>query len=42
VERIERDGGALYRTSVTGFASKTEAAAFCARLKAGGKACFVK
>ena len=42
VERIERDGGALYRTAVTGFASKAEAAAFCAKLKAAGKACFVK
>jgi hypothetical protein len=42
VERIEKDGHVLYRTAVTGFASKTEAAAFCAKLKAAGKACFVK
>lgn len=42
VERIDRDGKTLYRTSVTGFASKTDAAAFCAKLKAAGKACFVK
>jgi hypothetical protein len=42
VERIERSGGALYRTAVTGFASRADAAAFCARLKAGGKACFVR
>lgn len=42
VERIEKDGHVLYRTAVTGFPSKTEAAAFCAKLKAAGKACFVK
>jgi len=42
VERIEKDGHVLYRTAVTGFASKSDAAAFCARLKAAGKACFVK
>jgi len=42
VEKIEKDGKVLYRTSVTGFASKSEAAAFCAKLKAAGKACFVK
>jgi hypothetical protein len=42
VEKIEKDGHVLYRTAVTGFASKADAAAFCARLKAAGKACFVK
>jgi hypothetical protein len=42
VERIEHDGKTLYRTSVTGFASRADAAAFCAKLKAAGKACFVK
>jgi hypothetical protein len=42
VEKIEKDGHVLYRTAVTGFASKAEAAAFCAKLKAAGKACFVK
>lgn len=42
VERIERDGKTLYRTSVTGFASKGEASAFCAKLKAAGTDCFVK
>ncbi|CAN7245679.1 SPOR domain-containing protein [Phenylobacterium sp. LjRoot225] len=42
VERIEKDGHVLYRTAVTGFASRTDAAAFCAKLKAAGKACFVK
>lgn len=42
VERIERNGGALYRTAVTGFASRADAQAFCDRLKAAGKACFVR
>jgi hypothetical protein len=42
VERIEKDGHVLYRTAVTGFPSKADAAAFCAKLKAAGKACFVK
>lgn len=42
VEKVDKEGKTLYRTSVTGFASKTEAAAFCAKLKAAGKACFVK
>jgi hypothetical protein len=42
VEKIDKDGHVLYRTAVTGFASKADAAAFCAKLKAAGKACFVK
>ncbi|MFZ5718154.1 MAG: SPOR domain-containing protein [Pseudomonadota bacterium] len=42
VERIERNGGTLYRTAVTGFASRADAQAFCDRLKAAGKACFVR
>lgn len=42
VEKVERDGKTLYRTSVTGFASRDAAQAFCAKLKAAGKACFVK
>lgn len=42
VEKIEKDGHVLYRTAVTGFASKADAAAFCSKLKAAGKACFVK
>jgi hypothetical protein len=40
VTRIE--GGSLYRTFVTGFASKADAQAFCARLQSAGKACFVR
>lgn len=42
VEKVEKDGKVLYRTSVTGFASRADAQAFCAKLKAAGKACFVK
>jgi len=42
VEKVEKDGKTLYRTSVTGFASRDAAASFCAKLKAAGKACFVK
>jgi cytoskeletal protein RodZ len=42
VEPIERNGATLYRTSVMGFASRTQAEAFCAQLKAAGKSCFVK
>ncbi|WP_334165272.1 SPOR domain-containing protein, partial [Phenylobacterium sp.] len=42
VERIERDGSVLYRTAVTGFADRAQATAFCDRLKAAGKSCFVR
>lgn len=43
VERVERDDGSvLFRTSVTGFASREDAQAFCGQLKAAGKTCFVR
>lgn len=42
VEAVDKDGKTLYRTTVTGFASRTDATAFCDRLKASGKSCFVK
>jgi cell division protein FtsN len=42
VEKVDKDGKTLYRTSVTGFASRADAQAFCDKLKAAGKACFVK
>ncbi|WP_293677717.1 SPOR domain-containing protein [uncultured Phenylobacterium sp.] len=42
VEKIERNGGVLYRTAVTGFASRADAQAFCAKLQAAGKSCFVR
>ena len=42
VEPIERGGQTLYRTAVTGFATRADAAAFCNQLKAAGKNCFIK
>lgn len=42
VERVERDGKTLFRTLVTGFGSRADAAAFCEKLKGAGKNCFVK
>jgi len=42
VEKIDKNGGTLYRTAVTGFASRDAAAAFCAKLKAAGRSCFVR
>jgi outer membrane biosynthesis protein TonB len=42
VEPLSRDGTALYRTSITGFASRQEAEALCAKLQAAGKNCFVR
>jgi hypothetical protein len=42
VEKVDRDGKALYRVQMTGFASKADATAFCAKLKAAGKDCFAR
>jgi cell division protein FtsN len=42
VEKVEKNGGTLYRTAVTGFVSKDAAQAFCGKLKAAGKSCFVR
>jgi cytoskeletal protein RodZ len=42
VEKIDKNGGVLYRTAVTGFASRDAASAFCNKLKAAGKSCFVR
>ena len=42
VEKIDKDGKTLFRTQLTGFASRADATAFCDKLKAAGKACFVK
>ena len=42
VEPITKDGATLYRTSITGFASRDEAKALCDTLIAAGKSCFVK
>lgn len=42
VEPTTKDGKVFYRMYVGGFTSKDNADAFCASLKAAGKACFVK
>lgn len=42
VEAVDKNGATLYRTTVTGFASREAATAFCNQLKAAGKSCFVK
>jgi hypothetical protein len=42
VEPVEVNGSTLYRTTVTGFADREAAKAFCAALSAKGRACFVK
>jgi hypothetical protein len=42
ITKIDKDGATLYRTAVTGFASRADAQAFCAKLKAAGKSCFVR
>jgi len=42
VEALSKDGKTLYRAYVTGFSSRDGALAFCDRLRAAGKACFVK
>jgi cytoskeletal protein RodZ len=42
VESVDKDGKTLFRGAVSGFASRTDAVAFCAKLKTDGKACIVK
>lgn len=42
VQSVESGGSTLYRTSVTGFAGRDAASAYCAKLKAAGKSCFVR
>ena len=42
VESVERGGKTLYRGAVSGFATKADAVAFCAKMKADGKACIVR
>lgn len=42
VEPVESNGKTLYRGYVTGFASRAEASAYCERLKAAGRSCFVR
>ena len=42
VTPVSSGGKTLYRTVITGFADRTAAKAFCARLSAAGHACIVK
>jgi hypothetical protein len=42
VERIDRDGVAYYRALVSGFTPPMDAAGFCRRLSASGRACIVR
>ena len=42
VSAVQAGGKTLYRTSVTGFADRASASAFCSRLAAAGHACIVK
>jgi hypothetical protein len=42
VEPVQVQGATLYRTTVTGFGSRSEADAFCSALKAAGKSCFIR
>jgi hypothetical protein len=39
---VTRNGATLYRTFVTGFASREAAQALCSRLLAAGKTCIVR
>jgi hypothetical protein len=36
------DGTILYRTAITGFASREDAVKLCARLQAAGESCIVR
>jgi outer membrane biosynthesis protein TonB len=42
VEPVQSNGKTLYRGYVTGFSSRAEATAYCDRLKAAGRSCFVR
>jgi hypothetical protein len=42
IEKVEREGSTLFRTTVTGFPDRAAAQTFCDRLKAGGSSCFVR
>ncbi|MGZ6020410.1 MAG: SPOR domain-containing protein [Phenylobacterium sp.] len=42
IEKVDVNGKTLFRVQVTGFADRATATAFCDKLKAAGKACFVK
>ena len=42
VAQITKDGATLYRTAITGFDTREQAQAVCAKLAAAGRACFVR
>ncbi len=42
VEKVDKGGSTLFRTTVVGFVSRADAVSFCNELKAAGKSCFVK
>ncbi len=42
VESVDKDGATLYRATITGFASRSDAQALCAKLQAAGRTCFVR
>jgi outer membrane biosynthesis protein TonB len=42
VVTVNKDGATLYRTAITGFTSRDQATALCARLQAAGATCFVR
>jgi hypothetical protein len=42
VQPVTAGGTVLYRTYITGFPTRDAAEAFCGKLKAAGKSCFVK
>ncbi|MDB5482291.1 MAG: hypothetical protein JWO83_3344, partial [Caulobacteraceae bacterium] len=42
VVAVTKDGATLYRTAITGFASREQAQSLCERLQAAGASCFVR
>ena len=42
VAQVTKDGATLYRTAITGFDSRADAQALCAKLTAAGRTCFVR
>jgi len=42
VAPLAKNGATLYRTSITGFSTRTEAQSLCVKLTAAGRTCFVR
>lgn len=42
IASMQKDGATLYRVAITGFSSRGQAQALCAKLTAAGKTCFVR